>query len=354
MVDFRYHLVSIVAVFLALALGIVLGSTELRGTAFNVLDRASSALSAKLSSTENQNSALQQQVAGATAFAQAEEPTLLAHLLQGRQVVLVTEPGAPADVVTGMRTALGDAGATVSGQVALRGPFFASGASELSLLDQLTARLAPSGTTLGDGTPAQRAAQLLATAILPAGAATGTGSGNGSGGSAAVGGQGGPAHTILSGYAAAGFLTVTGHPASGATLAVVVTGGDTQPGGPSASPTGTGGQALVSLAGQLAKAGKATVVVGSTAESGPGSDIASVRSSSVATQASTVDDADTVDGQIVAVQALAAELAGRKPASYGTQPDAGAIGPSPAPTAPAATPTANARANTSTRSKAKP
>ena len=31
MIDFRYHLVSIVAVFLALAIGIVLGSTELRG-----------------------------------------------------------------------------------------------------------------------------------------------------------------------------------------------------------------------------------------------------------------------------------------------------------------------------------
>ena len=29
MIDFRYHLVSIVAVFLALAIGIVLGSTEL-------------------------------------------------------------------------------------------------------------------------------------------------------------------------------------------------------------------------------------------------------------------------------------------------------------------------------------
>ena len=31
MIDFRYHLVSIVAVFLALAIGIVLGSTELEG-----------------------------------------------------------------------------------------------------------------------------------------------------------------------------------------------------------------------------------------------------------------------------------------------------------------------------------
>ncbi len=31
MIDFRYHLVSIVAVFLALAIGIVLGTTALNG-----------------------------------------------------------------------------------------------------------------------------------------------------------------------------------------------------------------------------------------------------------------------------------------------------------------------------------
>ena len=39
MIDFRYHLVSIVAVFLALAIGIVLGSTELQGTTIDALRR---------------------------------------------------------------------------------------------------------------------------------------------------------------------------------------------------------------------------------------------------------------------------------------------------------------------------
>ena len=37
MIDFRYHLVSIVAVFLALAIGIVLGSTELQGHTLDAL-----------------------------------------------------------------------------------------------------------------------------------------------------------------------------------------------------------------------------------------------------------------------------------------------------------------------------
>ena len=94
MIDFRYHLVSIVAVFLALAVGIVLGSTELRGAALAALDRTSSALSAKLNAADAENSALQQQVNGDRAFAQAAEPVLLAHLLDGQRVVVITAPGA--------------------------------------------------------------------------------------------------------------------------------------------------------------------------------------------------------------------------------------------------------------------
>ena len=48
MIDFRYHLVSIVAVFLALAIGIVLGSTELQGPTYNLLDRTTAKLQAEL------------------------------------------------------------------------------------------------------------------------------------------------------------------------------------------------------------------------------------------------------------------------------------------------------------------
>ena len=95
MIDFRYHLVSIVAVFLALAIGIVLGSTELRGAALSALDRTSNALSQKLDAANNENSALQQEVSGDQAFAQAAEPVLLSHLLDGKRAVVITAPGRP-------------------------------------------------------------------------------------------------------------------------------------------------------------------------------------------------------------------------------------------------------------------
>ena len=48
MIDFRYHVVSIVAVFLALAIGIVLGSTELQGPTYNILNRTTAKLQNEL------------------------------------------------------------------------------------------------------------------------------------------------------------------------------------------------------------------------------------------------------------------------------------------------------------------
>jgi hypothetical protein len=53
-IDFRYHLVSIVAVFLALAIGIVLGSTELQGPAFSLLDKTTSKLQSELGQVSSQ------------------------------------------------------------------------------------------------------------------------------------------------------------------------------------------------------------------------------------------------------------------------------------------------------------
>jgi hypothetical protein len=339
-IDFRYHLVSIVAVFLALAVGIVLGSTELRGAAFSALDRTSSALSAKLEAADNQNSALQQQVQGDHQFAQAAEPVLLKHLLDSKRVVIVTTPGAPSSVVNGIKTGLSDAGATVSGQVALSSKFADTSASNLSLLDQLTQQATPSGMTLTNGSPQQQAAQVLAAAMVSKASNSGSGnsksgnnngnsgngnSGNGNGNSS-ISSQ--DAQTIVSSFSAGQFISVTGHPTSGATLAVIVTPA-TAPQDGNSDPVN---QAVVALAQEFGQASQATVVTGPSAGSGAGSAISAVRSSGAANNAATVDNADSVVGQIVAVQALEQQMNGHKPGSFGTQSNANSAGPSPAPT----------------------
>jgi hypothetical protein len=340
-IDFRYHLVSIVAVFLALAVGIVLGSTELRGVAISALDRTSSSLSNKLDAANNENNALQQQVQGDHEFASAAEPVLLKGLLNGKKVVIVTTPGASASVVNGIKTGLSDAGATVSGQVALSSKFADTSASNLSLLDQLTERVTPASLTLVNGSPQQQAAQVLASALISKGTGSGTGSGSGSkgnsgsgsgsnSGSNSGGGSGSQnAQTILSSYSAGQFITVSGQPATGATLAVIVTPNSIPQGGNS-DPAN---QAVVALAQEFGTSSEGTVVAGVSATSSQGSAISAVRASGAANDASTVDNADTVVGQIVAVQALEQQMNGKKPGSFGTQSDANSAGPSPAPTA---------------------
>ena len=144
---------------------------------------------------------------------------------------------------------------------------------------------------------------------------------------------------MLGAYANAGFLTISGQPSAPATLAVIVTP-QTAPSDGSADPLD---QLLVPLAEELAAKSSATVVAGVSADSGPGSPIAVLRASTAASKVSTVDDADFVAGQTVVIQALATQLNGGNPGSYGFANGASAVAPTPAPTPSAsASPTATA------------
>ena len=110
-------------------------------------------------------------------------------------------------------------------------------------------------------------------------------------------------------------------------------------------------QLLVPLVQELVAKSAATVVVGSSSGSGAGSPMAVLRSNNVSNQVSTIDDADLVSGQTVAIQALAALLGGGKAGSYGfTANGATAVAPSPAPT-PTASP--SAASTSSTKKKVK-
>ena len=142
MIDFRYHLVSIVAIFLALAIGIVFGSTALRGVTLRALQHEANLLHNEISAKNVANGSLNQQVGADQAFASAAAPLLLAHLLDGQSVVLVTAPGAPQQTVTGIAAAIRQAGGTVTGQVALQQQFFDTGATNENNLIALAQHLA--------------------------------------------------------------------------------------------------------------------------------------------------------------------------------------------------------------------
>jgi Copper transport outer membrane protein, MctB len=342
-IDFRYHLVSIVAVFLALAIGIVLGSTELQGPAFSLLDKTTSKLQNELGQVSSQRDTAQQQATESELYAQAVEPVVLHDLLTGHRLLIVTEPGAQPSVVSGITTAAIHAGATVTGEINLQPKFFDTSGTAQDSLYQTTLDVAQTaGIQLDTGTTyQQQAAQLIASEILTTSPAP-------AGSRPSGGGQGTGAASMLQAYAASQFLSTTGQPAWPATLAVVVT--------PQYAPSDGSAdqldQILIPLVQELAAKSAATVVVGSSAGSGAGSPIALLRSNSVSSQVSTVDDADLAAGQTVAMQALAVELAGGKAGSYGfTANGASAIAPSPAPT-PSASASVSATPTPSTKKKA--
>ena len=340
MIDFRYHLVSIVAVFLALAIGIVLGSTELQGAVLAGLRKTSSSLSSQLSVATAERDAYAAQAGAADAFLQASESLLLGNgrLLAGDRLVVVTEPGAPGPMVTALEAAATDAGATVTGQVTLQPEFNdLSGATEATLSAINGSVAASNSDTLSGGTDPQtqtadqqNAAQLIATAILEKQGSQQVQQGqqNQTGLSQAS------AQTLLHAYAQAGFIAVTGSPTNRANLVVIVAPGSV----PAAGASDPSNQVLVAVAREFAGAAGVAVIAGATTPSSQaGSAISVVRSSPVSSQVSTVDNADTTQGQITVMQAIATQLAGGQPNSYGVS-GATSVSPAPAPTAPA-TPT---------------
>jgi len=325
-IDFRYHLVSIVAVFLALAIGIVLGSTELQGPAYNLLNQTTSKLQNELDQATSQRDAAQQQASQDESYAQAVEPAVLRDLLPGQQLLIVTEPGAQSSVVSGLSAAAVYAGAHVTGQINLSPKFFDSSGTTQDSLNQTTMDVAQAAGIALDATATyqQQAAQVIASEIL----ATSLASSGSSGSRSASGDQAASAAAMLQAYAASQFLTTTGKPATPATLVIVVTPQNA----PADGSADQLDQVLIPLVQELAAKSAATVVAGSSSGSGAGSPIAVLRSNNVSGQVSTVDDADLVSGQTVAIQALAAQLAGGKAGSYGfTANGATAVAPSPAP-----------------------
>jgi Copper transport outer membrane protein, MctB len=332
-INFRYHVVSIVAVFLALSIGIVLGSTQLRGRTIDLLEGASASAQNQVKAQHAINAALNRQVSGDGDFATANAQRIIGGLLANQRVVLVSAPNAPGSVVSGVTSALELAGAKVTGQVSLQPLVFDPSASNQSYISTIVATLSSTHVQPPNGSPLEQASWLLGSAILTkSDPSSDTQSGKTSGTTDTTSASG---ESVLSSYAQAGLLSVTsGQPGTDpATLAVVVTPSTV----PSDGNSDSTNQGLVTLAQELDTAGLGTVMVGSTSGSVAGSAIDTLRGSNAAAQISTVDDADTEIGQIISVQALALALTGHKPGNYGVDPGNSAAAPSPAPTPAAST-----------------
>ncbi|USR78704.1 copper transporter [Arcanobacterium pinnipediorum] len=119
MIDFRYHLVSLGAVFIALAVGIILGAGPLQNSIGNVLNSQVQALSDANSKLKEEMIEYQETIAQNDAAWEDLAPSLVQGSLTGRSVALISLPGVSSDEITAVSERLVQAGASINMQVTI-------------------------------------------------------------------------------------------------------------------------------------------------------------------------------------------------------------------------------------------
>ncbi|MEU6644302.1 copper transporter [Saccharomonospora sp. NPDC046836] len=292
MISLRYHIVSIAAAFLALAIGVVLGSTALNGTLLSGLSDERGELARQVSDLEAERNALSARLSDADAFAGSVGDTVVAGLLDRRSVVLVTtEDARPADRDT-LKDLIGRAGASVTGELQLTEAF--ADPARADQLREVVTRLQPAGAqfpTAGD--PGTLAGALLGSVLLL------------DRDDAQPQSSSAELTAAIAGLADGGFVKPS-QDVRPAQLAVVLTGGK-------ASGDGAGDRAatLARFAAQFDRSGAGVVLAGAPSSAEGSGAIGVARSdTSITSVLSTVDNVDTEAGRIVTVLALREQLEG--------------------------------------------
>jgi hypothetical protein len=315
-IDFRYHLVSLIAVFLAVALGIIIGTTALNEPLQANIEGQVTELEQDKRSLEDRTQQLQAQLETADAFGQAVAPALVDGALDGNSVLLIAgNEDVTAETVEEVSALIGESGGSVAGTIRLQ-PEYTDPSSASALQSYVTGSGLPPGAQLPPTDDAgQLVASLLAQVLMvPADGGTPPDS-------AAIA-------SVLAGLTSLNVLTPESPSVSPADYVVFLTAG---------TFTGEGAdernETLVELVSALDAEGSGAVVVGDPASAQPSGLVGAIRADpDLSTTISTVDNVGTAAGRISTVLALAAEGEGISGA-YGIGEDA-----QPVPPVPAATP----------------
>ncbi|MDQ1747412.1 MAG: hypothetical protein QOD07_1675 [Frankiaceae bacterium] len=315
MIDFRYHVVSIVAVFLALALGLFLGSTTLQGEVFQNLQHSLTKSENHVGALESQVDQQNNQLDHDRAFDQLVEPYAVSGRLSGQLVVIVSAPGASGDVRSGLVTTLERAGATVTADVRIQSALVDP--KQDAFLGGLAGRVSIPGRDAPTGTGAERVVAQLADVLgirpqtKPLSSST--------------------IANVLSTYSDGNLLTVApvhGNEPRPGTLAIVLTG---QPPARNTDPqlVQTQQSVLVDLVKDLDTTSLGAVVVGPAPNANASTDLVASVQSAAGSGVSAVHGVDQSAGRVAMVFALVEQL-NDKSGSYGTVPGSTPL-PTPSP-----------------------
>jgi hypothetical protein len=299
-IDFRYHVVSLVAVLLALATGILVGSSLLNQPLIESLNATTGSLAREKEELRRQLTASQDQMGYRDTFAGSVSGLVVGQRLAGRRILVVRLPGARGRDVDAMRDMLRQAGGTVTGQLDVQQAYFDQ--AKQPALDDLTTRLALPGVQVAGRTAAERAATQLARAVLSNGPAANESPE-----------LDGPSTALVAGFDQAGFVQPGGGLRRGG-LAVLVAG----------EPEATGeaqdqvNSHVVSLARAFDAAGAGAVLAGPERAAEAGGALAALRNDRDGSdEVSTVDSVSSPFGRMATVFAIV-EQAGGRSGQYGS------------------------------------
>lgn len=310
MISLRQHALSLAAVFLALAVGVVLGSGFLSDTLLSSLRDEKRDLHTQIDGLNDQKNALNEKLSAANNFDTQLAGRMVHDALGGKSVVVFRTPDAKDDDLAAVSKFIGQAGGTVTGTVSLTQEFVEANSAE-KLQTVVNSSILPAGQQLSTKLVDQgsQAGDLMGIALLinpnPAVAPV----------------DEAQRDTVLAALRDTGFITY--QPADhlgAANAALVVTGG--------ALPRDAGNQgvSVARFSAALAPHGSGTLLAGRDGSATGAAAVAVTRADAAMNSAiSTVDDVDTAPGRITAVLGLHDLLGGGHAGQYGIGHGAAAI-----------------------------
>lgn len=295
MIDFRYHLVSIISIFLALAVGIVLGAGPLQA---NIGDQLADQVAALRTEKQELNTRLatsEELVSAGDDYATAVSGRVVGGRLETRQVVAIVLPSAEDNLVSAVESTVAASGAEINAQVTIAPDWFdpsMAGERDQAARAAATA-LGLSSSDAGDAL----LAQVLARIVVSTDAA-------------------GPSEsrtTALKVLVDAGLVDTTVEALDPGDVAVVSSGDIAG----TESVVTAQSDAIRALGQALAEGSAAAVVAGGEPSSAAGQPVSSDAVSAIrevsetAAVISTVDHARDGSGPAIVVLAIESELAGR-------------------------------------------
>ena len=117
MINLRYHIVSLIAVFLALALGVLIGTTVLDQGVVRVLQGERNSLASHRDRLIEDNDELRRELSLWEGFGDSIVPALVRNRLRDAPVVILSQTPSSGEVAAAVDAVLEDAGARIAGRV---------------------------------------------------------------------------------------------------------------------------------------------------------------------------------------------------------------------------------------------